>query len=181
MHFGFRDYDPDIGRWTAKDPLLFAGSETDLYGYCLNDPVNLTDPMGLWSIDIGFTGGSGRASVNFGLQVGSSGVFLYYGVGLGGGAGFSATISSGNPSIGVSVSGTIRGGTGTWGGYGSWSMSSVNPLVNLANASGVVGFGWGIGWGFSLAVTHTFGYSLTKGWRSINQDLTLSNPCPSIL
>ncbi len=47
VRFGYRDYDPDIGRWTAKDPILFAGGDTDLYGYCLNDPVNWVDPYGL--------------------------------------------------------------------------------------------------------------------------------------
>ena len=48
VHFGFRDYDPDVGRWTAKDPIFFGGGSTDLYGYCLNDPVNLVDPDGLY-------------------------------------------------------------------------------------------------------------------------------------
>ena len=47
VRFGYRDYDPDIGRWTAKDPIFFAGGDTDLYGYCLNDPVNFVDPWGL--------------------------------------------------------------------------------------------------------------------------------------
>ena len=47
IRFGCRDYDPDIGRWTAKDPILFAGGDTDLYGYCVNDPVNWVDPGGL--------------------------------------------------------------------------------------------------------------------------------------
>jgi RHS repeat-associated protein len=47
VRFGHRDYDPDIGRWTAKDPILFAGGDTDLYGYCLNDPVSANDPCGL--------------------------------------------------------------------------------------------------------------------------------------
>jgi len=47
VRFGYRDYDPDIGRWTAKDPIFFAGGDTDLYGYCLNDPVNWVDPDGL--------------------------------------------------------------------------------------------------------------------------------------
>ena len=47
VRFGYRDYDPDIGRWTAKDPILFAGGDTDLFGYVLNDPVNLIDPDGL--------------------------------------------------------------------------------------------------------------------------------------
>ncbi|GBC59973.1 hypothetical protein DENIS_0915 [Desulfonema ishimotonii] len=47
VRFGYRDYDPDAGRWTAKDPILFAGGDTDLYGYCLGDPVNWVDPFGL--------------------------------------------------------------------------------------------------------------------------------------
>ncbi len=47
VRFGYRDYDPETGRWTAKDPILFAGGDTDLYGYCLNDPVNFVDMDGL--------------------------------------------------------------------------------------------------------------------------------------
>jgi len=47
VRFGFRDYDPDTGRWTAKDPILFAGGDTDFYGYCLGDPINWVDPFGL--------------------------------------------------------------------------------------------------------------------------------------
>jgi RHS repeat-associated protein len=47
VRFGYRDYDPDTGRWTAKDPIFFAGGDTDLFGYCLGDPVNWVDPDGL--------------------------------------------------------------------------------------------------------------------------------------
>jgi len=50
VHFGLRDYDPDIGRWTAKDPVWFWGFNTDLYGYCQNDPINLVDPQGLGQV-----------------------------------------------------------------------------------------------------------------------------------
>ncbi len=53
VRFGHRDYDPQIGRWTAKDPIFFNGGDTDLYGYCLNDPINGFDPDGLenqWNI-----------------------------------------------------------------------------------------------------------------------------------
>jgi RHS repeat-associated protein len=46
VRFGARDYDPEVGRWTAKDPLLFDGGDTNLYGYALGDPVNRTDPTG---------------------------------------------------------------------------------------------------------------------------------------
>jgi len=46
VRFGYRDYDPETGRWTAKDPILFAGGDTDLYGYCLNNPVGFIDHDG---------------------------------------------------------------------------------------------------------------------------------------
>ncbi|OPY89127.1 MAG: hypothetical protein A4E71_00068 [Smithella sp. PtaU1.Bin162] len=42
-----RDYNPDTGRWTAKDPILFKGGDSDLYGYVLNDPVSSIDEDGL--------------------------------------------------------------------------------------------------------------------------------------
>jgi RHS repeat-associated protein len=45
VRFGARDYDPVIGRWTAKDPSGFAGG-TNLYAYAEDDPVNLVDLTG---------------------------------------------------------------------------------------------------------------------------------------
>jgi RHS repeat-associated protein len=47
VRFGARDYDPEVGRWTAKDPILFQGGDSNLYGYALADPINLRDPDGL--------------------------------------------------------------------------------------------------------------------------------------
>jgi RHS repeat-associated protein len=46
--FGARDYDAQTGRWTAKDPVLFAGGDANLYGYVLGDPINLVDIEGKW-------------------------------------------------------------------------------------------------------------------------------------
>lgn len=45
--FGARDYDAQTGRWTNKDPIRFNGGDTNLYGYVVNDPVNIIDPYGL--------------------------------------------------------------------------------------------------------------------------------------
>lgn len=45
--FGARDYDASIGRWLSKDPILFMGGDTNLYGYVMQDPINLIDPSGL--------------------------------------------------------------------------------------------------------------------------------------
>ncbi|WP_084284650.1 NHL domain-containing protein [Solirubrobacter soli] len=57
VRFGARDYDPRTGRFLAPDPLRFGGGGTNLYGYALADPVNLTDPSGQildTILDIGF-------------------------------------------------------------------------------------------------------------------------------
>ncbi|GBC59948.1 hypothetical protein DENIS_0890 [Desulfonema ishimotonii] len=70
VRFGYRDYDPDAGRWTAKDPILFAGGDTDLYGYCVGDPVDLVDQNGLWTVAI-------DASVTVGAGAGGTGGITY--------------------------------------------------------------------------------------------------------
>lgn len=46
VRFGARDYDAETGRWTAKDPISFAGGN-NLYAYVHNDPVTERDPQGL--------------------------------------------------------------------------------------------------------------------------------------
>ena len=40
-----RYYDPSLGRFTQQDPAM---SGANWYVYCSNNPVNYTDPMGLW-------------------------------------------------------------------------------------------------------------------------------------
>jgi RHS repeat-associated protein len=47
IRFGFRDYDPSIGRWASKDPVGFAGGSASLYAYAGGDPLNRSDPFGL--------------------------------------------------------------------------------------------------------------------------------------
>jgi RHS repeat-associated protein len=46
VRFGVRDYNPAVGRWTAKDRILFKGGDTNLYAYVLNDPLDIIDPRG---------------------------------------------------------------------------------------------------------------------------------------
>ena len=48
--FGARDYDAEVGRWTAKDPIGFGAYQSDLYAYSLNSPCTLIDPTGKWFI-----------------------------------------------------------------------------------------------------------------------------------
>lgn len=49
VRFGFRDYDPLIGRFTCPDPAKDTRGDGDLYDYCVDDPVNNFDPLGLWT------------------------------------------------------------------------------------------------------------------------------------
>ncbi|MDB4264804.1 hypothetical protein N9893_01935 [bacterium] len=108
VRFGYRDYDADVGRWTAKDPIGFAGGDTDLYGYVLNDPINFVDPDGRAAfIATGIIGGvsgafSGAVS---GLQHGNIGSAIAGGL-IGGIAG--AFVGTFNP-FGSSAVGTLAG------------------------------------------------------------------------
>jgi RHS repeat-associated protein len=43
VRFGARDYDASVGRWVSKDPIRFEGGSFNLYGYVVNDPVDLFD------------------------------------------------------------------------------------------------------------------------------------------
>ena len=47
VRFGARDYDPQTGRWTAKDPIQFGARDANLYDYVFADPVNVIDPNGM--------------------------------------------------------------------------------------------------------------------------------------
>jgi RHS repeat-associated protein len=50
--FGFyeyraRAYNPQLGRFMSEDPKLFDAGDYNLFRYCHNDPIDMTDPMGL--------------------------------------------------------------------------------------------------------------------------------------
>jgi RHS repeat-associated protein len=68
VRFGWRDYDPMIGRWTAKDPLRFRGGQGNLYGYTDNDPIDHIDSTGeFWWVPVvgGIVGGVAQGFANY--------------------------------------------------------------------------------------------------------------------
>ena len=89
IRFGARDYDPETGRWTSKDPIRFGGGDSNLYGYVTNDPVNFVDPLGLGKISLDVYAGVGfSASVGYDEKTDSYFASGKAGVGVGVGASY---------------------------------------------------------------------------------------------
>ncbi len=63
VRFGARDYDPEVGRWLSKDPILFNGRQTNLYGYAFNNPITFIDPSGLEVPEDGAGGGQEEIAI----------------------------------------------------------------------------------------------------------------------
>jgi len=128
VRFGARDYDTEVGRWAAKDPIRFAGGDPNLYSYALNDPVNLFDPDGRIVPLIGAGVGAlvaANAAADRGLTGWRFAGAVIAGAGLGAVSGGLATGVIGSGLIGTAASGAIVGG-GT-GAVGSLLIQSLDP------------------------------------------------------
>jgi RHS repeat-associated protein len=63
-YYGYRNYSPSCGRWTARDPIGEAGG-MNLYGFVGNDPVNGIDPIGLQTESLAVGWGIALAEPSF--------------------------------------------------------------------------------------------------------------------
>jgi len=164
VRFGARDYDPGAGRWTAKDPIGFDGDGPNLYGYVLNDPVNLIDRTGFWSISIGAGGGANYlgigGSANTSISADSEGNVCFQfttctglGPGFFGGLGITGGISNGNLCDGDSEAdtGVIEGGFGPIGGI----SIGRDQDGNISGGKGIAGIGGGGAGGVHNCKTRT--------------------------
>ena len=162
VHFGFRDYDPDSGAWTAKDPVLFASGDIYLYEYCSGNPVQLSDPLGLWQVTVdGGWGIVGRATVySSDNQVG-----VAIGVGVGAGVNFSFdSHTSDNPAaadswtfdagsyataqavvVGADGTGIVSAGPGGWSTTGTGAVTAGPGIVGRGEVEGSFSGSWSNG------------------------------------
>ncbi|MGI5310673.1 RHS repeat-associated core domain-containing protein [Rheinheimera sp. WS51] len=123
VRFGYRDYDPETGRWTARDPIGFAGGDTNLYGYVLGDPVNYFDPMGLWRIGDPLPQSWVDASAGFG-----DGVISTFTVGLVSG-------SSIREQMGTAGAVNMNSSNYQYGEYTGMGVASVGSLAGAAKSA----------------------------------------------
>ncbi len=111
VRFGARDYDAQVGRWTAKDPILFNGGQTNLYVYVGNDPVNGIDPSGLIApVVVAVAAGAAAGALVNGV--------VYIGTSLATGRDW----SSGELAVSILL-GALAGGM---------SAATVNPEIGIA-------------------------------------------------
>ena len=81
----FRNYQLNHGRYTQNDPIGLDGG-LNRFAYVRNAPLQLSDPFGLWSMDVGGFWGPGM-NYNFGYDTAAQKAFfsMQYGYGVGGG------------------------------------------------------------------------------------------------
>ena len=126
VRFGFRDYAPIAGRWTARDPILFTGPQMNLYAYSGNNPVNSRDPSGLWCV-----GGGAGAGPWVGAQLCCTwdGCSLCVEVGVGIGAGVSGSFTGGQARSGTSFGAEVSAGIGPLGVSVSGTLSECGAKI----------------------------------------------------
>ena len=168
VRFGARDYNPQAGRWTAKDLLGFGGGYANLYEYVDNDPVNHVDPSGLQTLQTGFTvnisWGPITVTGSYGTAIdvhGNIAPFSAAGGGLGAGAhasaGFMLAVSNATTVCdlaGPFATGSVGGGAGVDASIDVFSGPSSNGHVSGGGFT--VGAGLGAG-GFGGVTTTTVG------------------------
>ena len=130
IRLGARDYDPQTGRWTAKDPIRFDGGDSNLYGYVANDPANFIDVEGFqsyWS----------RVADNF-VDTNSSiaGTVARQGTAMG------ANMYATNVIYANAMGGSIYSGLGAGSAIGVWAGATI---FNASMSAAAWGAGSAIG------------------------------------
>ena len=140
-----RFYSPDIGRFLQPDPIDFDGDPTNLYRYCGNDPVNTSDPSGLWQVAI-FGGGGLGLYVTWGKNSGQWNFGVYEGYGRGAAASYNP-FDQGNHEAGMNLGALVAagygdgppvgaGGTAFIGQGGNWATTTVRLGAKYVGVSG---------------------------------------------
>lgn len=174
LRFGARDYEPLIGRWLARDPILF-NSGSNLYAYVLNDPILFFDPDGESpTLIAGAVGAVGGAIIG-GIMAHASGGDWRQGAVTGAISGGVAGLTLGLG--GAAVAGTFGGGI--LGGAAAGAVSA--GAGNLASQGFSNLVGWQCGFNrdeflMSTAAGAAFGGIALRPHTAPNQVVTTWAP-----
>jgi RHS repeat-associated protein len=137
VRFGARDYDPTVGRWTAKDPVIFRGG-TNQFAYVDNIPTQRIDPSGLCTLQLGlslnFVIGGVAGTVSAGFAVDQKGNIAGYQV-KGPGVGVGEAVAGGL-TVAVSDAGTVGGLSQYFTSVSASGGTTVGATVEYFQGSG---------------------------------------------
>jgi RHS repeat-associated protein len=125
-YYRARYYSPMMAGFISEDPIGFAGGQLSFYAYVGGDPLDYTDPYGLWTFQIGFSftynlkipytplGIAGSAGVGAAFDsTGQIAPYYYYG----GGAGAGTSGADGGVQLAVSDANTVQDLAGPFANY----------------------------------------------------------------
>lgn len=159
----YRNYDQSIGRWLSRDKAQNIYNQNS-YNYADENPITLSDPLGLWTIQFGVSagyskaGGSGTAFAGLAFDTNGSAAF-YWGTGVGVSSGFGASAGFQTAVSNAECVDYLKGVFGNFssgGGYGE-NISGDAFIGHDPNGKRIVGGGlsYGIGAGRSSSVSYT--------------------------
>ncbi|MFZ5884571.1 MAG: RHS repeat-associated core domain-containing protein, partial [Chloroflexota bacterium] len=136
-----RQYQPLLGRYTQADPIGLAGG-WNRFTYVGGNPLKYTDPLGLWTVQLGFSVNGSWMPTVFGVgPTGSVGV----GIAFDGNGNVGGYWTAGG-GAGLGTTGIVAGVQGAW--------SNGDTICDLGGYSTNVGLNAGFGFGGTV---DTFG------------------------
>jgi RHS repeat-associated protein len=179
-----RSYLPSLGRFMQPDPLGFGGGDSNLYRYCGNNPVNGSDPYGLWAIQLGYSFtvqiGPFSGAISGGIAFDGQGNIGLYRSFFGGGGPPGADVAFTQGGMWSTNADTIYDLRGPfWEGSGTAGDEIAGTAVRFSGESNgkpvdgygfFVGAGAGAGVAFGKSTTMVSGINIFSGHLNIDPE-----------
>ena len=183
-YFRARFYNTTVGRFISEDPLGFAGG-INLYGYALDDPLDLSDPSGEFlplipaAVIAGFVVGAGVDIATQYFEKGSFGAISWKEVLFNGATGaLGAGLGVATLGLGIGAQVAINAAAGA--GLSAANTLAANFFGHKCSLTEGLGFSAILGGIFGAGTTR-LAIAASSGVRTALDDLFLSSPLESRL